>query len=59
VVTIPDIRAGAALVIAGLCAEGRTMLLGVVHLDRGYEDMPGKLSRLGAEVAVSVTADER
>jgi UDP-N-acetylglucosamine 1-carboxyvinyltransferase len=59
VVTIPDIRAGAALVIAGLCAEGRTMLLGMVHLDRGYEDMPGKLSRLGAEVAVSVTADER
>jgi len=50
VVTIPDIRAGAALVIAALCARGQTMLRAVEHLDRGYEDMPGKLARLGARV---------
>jgi UDP-N-acetylglucosamine 1-carboxyvinyltransferase len=50
VVTIPDIRAGAALMIAALCARGETMLRQAEHLDRGYEDMPGKLSRLGAAV---------
>jgi UDP-N-acetylglucosamine 1-carboxyvinyltransferase len=50
IVTIPDIRAGAALVIAALCARGATLLRGVEHLERGYEDMPGKLARLGAQV---------
>ena len=50
VVTIPDIRAGAALMIGALCARGGTLLGGVEHLERGYEDMTGKLSRLGAEV---------
>jgi len=50
VVTIPDIRAGAALVIAALCARGETMLTQAEHLDRGYEDMAGKLSKLGAAV---------
>ncbi len=46
--TIPDIRSGAALVIAGLCAEGVTELDGVYHLDRGYEALETKLSELGA-----------
>ncbi|MGB2939519.1 MAG: UDP-N-acetylglucosamine 1-carboxyvinyltransferase [Candidatus Dormiibacterota bacterium] len=49
-VTIPDIRAGAALMIGAMCAQGGTMLSGVEHLDRGYEDMAGKLSQLGAQV---------
>ncbi|HYL72099.1 MAG TPA: UDP-N-acetylglucosamine 1-carboxyvinyltransferase, partial [Candidatus Dormibacteraeota bacterium] len=47
-VTIPDIRSGAALVIAALCAEGVSELAHVYHLDRGYEDMDVKLQRLGA-----------
>jgi UDP-N-acetylglucosamine 1-carboxyvinyltransferase len=49
-VTVPDIRSGAALVIAALCADGVTELADVFHLDRGYEDMESKLSRLGAHV---------
>jgi UDP-N-acetylglucosamine 1-carboxyvinyltransferase len=49
-VTVPDIRSGAALVIAALCADGVTELANVFHIDRGYEDMESKLSRLGAQV---------
>jgi UDP-N-acetylglucosamine 1-carboxyvinyltransferase len=49
-VVIPDIRSGAALVIAALCARGTTELIGTRHLDRGYEDLVGKLARLGASV---------
>jgi UDP-N-acetylglucosamine 1-carboxyvinyltransferase len=45
-----DIRAGAALVIAGLAAEGTTVVGDGYHLDRGYEDLAGKLSRLGASI---------
>ncbi|MBV9100056.1 MAG: UDP-N-acetylglucosamine 1-carboxyvinyltransferase [Candidatus Dormibacteraeota bacterium] len=47
-VVISDIRSGAALVIAALCAEGVTELAHMYHLDRGYEDMDVKLRRLGA-----------
>ncbi len=43
-VRAPDIRAGAALVVAGLVAEGETEVSGVSHIDRGYEDFVGKLS---------------
>jgi UDP-N-acetylglucosamine 1-carboxyvinyltransferase len=49
-VGIPDIRSGAALLIAALTAAGTTELAGIEHLDRGYEDLAGKLSRLGARV---------
>ncbi|HZS15421.1 MAG TPA: UDP-N-acetylglucosamine 1-carboxyvinyltransferase [Candidatus Dormibacteraeota bacterium] len=49
-VCIPDIRSGAALVIAALCAQGTTELERVFHLDRGYEDLEGKLRSLGAQV---------
>jgi UDP-N-acetylglucosamine 1-carboxyvinyltransferase len=49
-VRIPDIRSGAALVIAALCAHGTTELENVYHLDRGYEDLEGKLRMLGANV---------
>lgn len=45
-----DIRAGAALVIAGLVADGVTEISDIEHLDRGYEDFETKLERLGAEV---------
>lgn len=50
VVTAPDIRGGAALVIAGLMAEGETIVHGVRHLLRGYESLDEKLRSLGAEL---------
>ena len=46
----PDIRAGAALVLAGLVADGETEVDGANHIDRGYEDFGGRLSALGADV---------
>jgi UDP-N-acetylglucosamine 1-carboxyvinyltransferase len=46
----PDIRAGIALVIAALCAEGRTVIRSVDQIDRGYEDLDAKLQALGARV---------
>lgn len=49
-VRAPDIRAGAALVLAGLRAEGETVVAGADHIDRGYEDFVGKLTALGAPV---------
>ncbi|MGA9077845.1 MAG: UDP-N-acetylglucosamine 1-carboxyvinyltransferase [Acidimicrobiales bacterium] len=49
-VRAPDIRAGAALVLAGLVAEGETLVTGVEHIDRGYEDFDGKLRTLGADI---------
>ena len=45
-----DIRAGAALVVAGLAAEGETEVAGATHIDRGYEDLAGKLAGLGANI---------
>jgi len=45
-----DLRAAAALVIAGLVASGRTDISGISHLDRGYYDFDGKLKSLGAEI---------
>ena len=45
-----DIRAGAALVVAGLAAEGTTEIAGAEHIDRGYEDLAGKLAAIGAPV---------
>jgi UDP-N-acetylglucosamine 1-carboxyvinyltransferase len=49
-VRAPDIRAGAALVVAGLGADGETVVHGAEHIDRGYEDFAGKLRSLGADV---------
>jgi UDP-N-acetylglucosamine 1-carboxyvinyltransferase len=49
-VEVPDIRSGAALVIAGLCAGGTTELDGVYHLARGYERLEDKLQALGAGI---------
>ncbi|HJR44952.1 MAG TPA: UDP-N-acetylglucosamine 1-carboxyvinyltransferase [Actinomycetota bacterium] len=49
-VRAPDIRAGAALVLGGLCAEGETHVYDIGHIDRGYEDFVSKLRGLGADV---------
>lgn len=45
-----DLRASAALVIAGLAAQGRTDIHRIYHLERGYENLDEKLTRLGAKV---------
>jgi len=49
-VVAPDLRAGAALVLAGMTAEGRTVVEGIHQIDRGYEDFATKLQQLGARV---------
>jgi UDP-N-acetylglucosamine 1-carboxyvinyltransferase len=49
-VQVSDIRSGAALVIAALCATGRTEIRGAWHVDRGYEDLVSKLARVGAHI---------
>ncbi|MGD9954053.1 MAG: UDP-N-acetylglucosamine 1-carboxyvinyltransferase, partial [Burkholderiales bacterium] len=46
-----DLRASASLVIAGLVAGGETVVDRIYHLDRGYEHLEEKLSRLGARVS--------
>jgi UDP-N-acetylglucosamine 1-carboxyvinyltransferase len=46
-----DLRAGAALIVAALGAEGTTEITDVGHVDRGYEDIDGKLAGLGAELS--------
>ena len=49
-VTAPDLRAGAALVIAGLAASGVTEIDDIYHIERGYEDIEQKLRALGADI---------
>jgi len=53
-----DIRAGAALVLAGLVAEGTTEVGDVHHVDRGYQGFLESLTRLGADVRRETVADE-
>lgn len=57
-VNATDLRAGAALIIAALAAEGRTEISGVEHIDRGYEDIVDKMASLGAEIVRTQTAPE-
>jgi UDP-N-acetylglucosamine 1-carboxyvinyltransferase len=45
-----DLRASASLVIAGLAAEGQTLVDRIYHLDRGYDRMEAKLSAVGADI---------
>jgi UDP-N-acetylglucosamine 1-carboxyvinyltransferase len=45
-----DLRASASLILAGLAAEGQTVVSRIYHLDRGYENIEGKLSALGADI---------
>jgi len=46
----PDIRAGVALLIAALSAEGKSTIQNIEQIDRGYQDIDGRLRRLGAEI---------
>lgn len=50
VISAPDLRAGAALVIAGLTAEGITTVENIRYIERGYEDFDKKLASLGAQI---------
>lgn len=47
-----DLRAGAAMIIAGLMAEGKTQISNVFHIERGYENLCGKLSQVGANIRI-------
>lgn len=51
-ITASDLRGAAALVIAGLCAKGDTLVAGCGYLNRGYENLVGELSGLGAKIQV-------
>ena len=53
-----DLRAGAAMVIAGLAASGTTEISNIHHIERGYEDIVRKLSGVGADIRVVVTPDD-
>lgn len=46
----PDLRAGAALVIAGLAAKGKTIINNIYQIDRGYEKIEERLQQLGADI---------
>ena len=50
-VRVPDVRAGAALLLAGLAADGETIVHDTHHVERGYPDLPGHLAALGADVS--------
>jgi UDP-N-acetylglucosamine 1-carboxyvinyltransferase len=56
-VVVPDIRSGAALVIAALCARGTTEIGDAWHIERGYADLPGKLRSLGADVELRIASE--
>lgn len=49
-VCAPDLRAGAALVVAGLAADGVTVVDDIYYIQRGYENLEGKLRQLGAQI---------
>lgn len=49
-VKVPDLRAGATLVLAALAAKGESVIFGVEHLDRGYENFDKRLKKLGASI---------
>jgi UDP-N-acetylglucosamine 1-carboxyvinyltransferase len=50
VVNVYDLRAGATLVLAALAAKGNSIIFGIEHLDRGYEQFDKKLNLLGADI---------
>ena len=49
-VTAPDLRSGAGLIIAGICAEGYTTINDIYHIDRGYLKIENDLNLLGADI---------
>jgi UDP-N-acetylglucosamine 1-carboxyvinyltransferase len=51
-IQVPDIRAGFSYLLAALIADGTSTLTGVDHLERGYEDLIGKMQKLGAKIQV-------
>jgi UDP-N-acetylglucosamine 1-carboxyvinyltransferase len=57
-VSAPDLRAGAALVIAGIAAEGIAIIDDVAYIQRGYENFEGKLRKLGAQIELVNTERE-
>ena len=57
-VSATDLRAGAAMALAGLIAEGETVISNVFHINRGYENLVGRLSGLGARIS-EIPDDER
>lgn len=48
--TSPDIRAGIALLIAAMSAEGTSTISNIQQIDRGYEDIEGRFNALGAQI---------
>jgi UDP-N-acetylglucosamine 1-carboxyvinyltransferase len=55
----PDLRAGAALVIAALAADDFSEIYEIKYIERGYEDFPEKLRKLGAHIEKIDTAEEK
>jgi UDP-N-acetylglucosamine 1-carboxyvinyltransferase len=53
-----DLRAGAAMVVAALAAHGTTEISQVVYIERGYEDLVGKLRAVGADISIIDVPDE-
>ena len=54
-----DLRAGAAMVIAGMCAQGTTVIEDVHFIERGYENFVGKLNALGADIRIVDFPEEK
>ena len=54
-----DLRAGAAMVVAGLAAKGYTEIDDIYHIQRGYEDIVGKLQAVGADIKLITLPDQR
>jgi UDP-N-acetylglucosamine 1-carboxyvinyltransferase len=46
----PDIRAGMAMVIAAMCAEGKSTITNIYQIDRGYENLASRLASLGGRI---------
>ncbi|MCL2139216.1 MAG: UDP-N-acetylglucosamine 1-carboxyvinyltransferase, partial [Treponema sp.] len=46
----PDVRAGMAMIIAAMCAEGKSVIRNIYQIERGYENLAGRLSVLGAQI---------
>jgi UDP-N-acetylglucosamine 1-carboxyvinyltransferase len=53
-----DLRAGVAMVIAGLAANGKTEIEDIYHIDRGYDDIINKLHKVGADIKKVITPDK-
>ena len=57
-ISAPDLRAGAALVMAGLAAGGETQVRDIHFIQRGYENFDGKLRELGADIKKEFVPDD-